>query len=762
MNTLRPLALACAFLVVSTGGFAQHRLAAAAERLQQSPPAPAELISIRAEQNGLLVSVTADGTLAPVSAFVGITEQFQLHEVAHGLIALQAVATGRFVTARILEPLRADAEQIGELQLLRPSGGNGFVRLRSPSAKGVVCVGQIGQVSMVVARRCPHTAQLLRFEPIETTPPPFTITAPSPGSVLTATSVTFQWDGNGDEYRLKIGSVPGASDIYDSGPLGPASQHTVAGLPLNGQKLYVQVARRIATVIDHVDAEYTAPIRKGLAIVADFANRRLEDWTGAGFRTLSDLGVQLSEMERHWMWLSRNTETFHWDVIRIQLPRDAGPDAYPNWIAFREAIAALALQQVAASDYDVNGDSVIDAAWIIVSSGMESVPFAIGGTSANGGMCMFVDGQASGSVQAGATGNFNHELGHCIGLPDMYGTYSTLNKLTLMNDSWALPPQDFSVYERVALGWVKPQRIETTTYGVWLPSANEVLAAAMLPTVRSGEYFLLEYRNPPATGYGSATQGYRGLAVYHVLSGSSMWQDPPLVKLEPADGTNAPNQPLDPNDFLYPGNPGLTAPFIARSYYDDRDAVFRIENLAWRDGGLAFDVVILGQPPPSPAANLLVNGSFEAGQAGTPEGWLPGWFVPQDAQFVWPESIASDGTSSASLHSTFGNDIRWWQEVATTPGEHYQLCGVLKGASVAGVQGEVGANVSVIGGFVRSNTLSGTFDWTKACVDFVAETPRVEVACRLGFYGSTASGTLWCDDFTLAPIRLHSAFEALP
>jgi hypothetical protein len=133
--------------------------------------------------------------------------------------------------------------------------------------------------------------------------------------------------------------------------------------------------------------------------------------------------------------------------------------------------------------------------------------------------------------------------------------------------------------------------------------------------------------------------------------------------------------------------------------------------------------------------------------------------VLQDASFVWPESKAIHGSSSASLESALGNDIRWSQSAVTMPGEHYQLCGSLKGESVRGVQGDVGANVSLIGTFVRSEGLSGTFDWRTACVGFTADAPRVEVACRLGFYGSTAAGKVWCDDFTLKHIRLHSAFE---
>jgi len=758
MHAWRPVALACLFASVVCGLTENSRVLASAASARG--PAPPERVSIRATVNGLAVTVRANGTLAPASTSVGTAEQFEVHDIGKGVIALRAMANGKFVSARGLEPVRADAEHIGTAQQFRTPGGSaGLVRLRSPVAKGFACATQRGQGVIAITKHCQHRSQLFEFEPLPAAPPSFTITLPTPGSTLTSTAVGFRWDADGDEYWLKVGSVPGGSDIYSSGSLGSAHEHIASGLPLNGQKLYVQVSRRIGAVIDTSGAEYTAAIRKGLAVIVDFANRRLEDWTGAGFRSADDVRAQLVEMEQHWDWLSRDLERFQWDVIRVQLPYAAVADAYPDWVTFREAVIALVREQVPAADYDVNSDDLIDAAWLIVSSGLEPVPFAIGGASGTSGGCVFVDGQASGSVQAGATGNFNHELGHCLGLPDLYGSFSTLTKLTFMNDSWALPPQDFSAYERVVLGWVDPQVIERTTSGVWLPSANENLAAVKVPTVRSNEYFLIEYRNPPPTGYGSATQGYKGLAVYHVLDDSSMWQDPPIVKIEPADGIIAPNEELDPNDFLYPENPELLRPFVVRSYYDDRENVFRIDNVVWRDGGLAFDVVILPQSAPSPAQNLLLNGSFESGGSGMPQAWSPGWYVPQDAGFVWPESSAVDGASSVSLESVHGNDIRWSQLVATTPGEHYQLCGSLKGISVAGVQGGVGANVSLIGPFIRSEGLSGTFDWTKACVDFTAEATQVEVACRLGFYGSTAAGKVWCDDFKLEHIRLHSAFE---
>ncbi len=718
-------------------------------------------VAIQVDINGLFATVLADGTLKPASNTVGAAEQFEVYDLGTGLFALKSVANGRFLGAEASHPIVANRGSIGEAAAFRRLGGERMaVRLRAVGAKAVVCAAEAGAGALVASRRCPHALELLRVENVRVQPPPsFALTSPVPGSILQATSVTFTWDSPGDDAWINVGTMPGASDIYASGSLGQVTAHTATGLPLNGSTLFVQVGRRVGTLVERANAEYVASVRKGVAVITDFADRRLEDWTGSGMTQVADLSAQLRSMESHWAWLSRGLETYRWDIVRIQLSQPAVENAYDGWVAFRDAAVTLARQQIRTADYDVNSDGVIDAMWLIVSSGDKPVPFAIGGASRNAGANLFVDGQASGSVIARATGNFNHELAHCLGLPDMYGTYSTMNKLTFMNDSWALPPQDFSAYERVTLGWVHPQVVTATTRRVELPTAADHLAAVMVPTGHAAEYFLIEYRDRPEVGYGSAApDDYKGLAVYHVWDGSSMWQDPPIVKLEPADGEIQPNQPLDPDDFAYPENPRLLRPMIVRSYDGDGDEVFRITNVTWGGDGLLFDIVVAPPRTDEAPTNLLTNPSFEVGGTDGPSGWSTGSFVPNDASFVWPSAAVSNGNVSAALESVSGNDLWWSQTVALVEGEHYRLCGALKGEAIQGVQGDVGANISVLGGFIRSDAISGSFDWTTRCVDFVAGAPQAEVACRLGFYGSTARGKLWCDALTLEHAHMRSAF----
>jgi hypothetical protein len=494
--------------------------------------------------------------------------------------------------------------------------------------------------------------------------------------------------------------------------------------------------------------------RRGLAVVTDFSTARLEDWTGAGFTSVDQIEAQLRSMEEHWAWLSRGLESFHWDIIRVTLPVELRPDAYLHGGVFRDAVAPLIRQKVDASEYDSNSDDVIDTAWVIPSSaGCPECTFITDGTTANLGVTMFVDSQNSSSIKGGNTGNFNHEVGHTIGIQDLYGDYGTLSYLTLMDDSWALPPNDFSAYERLLLGWVKPQVISQTKRAISLSQPGDHMQAIRIPGARQSEYFLIEYRRRPTDGFGStAPVAYDGLTVLHVLNGSTQGQDPPLLKLEPADGSNRPATTPTQTDFFYPGNPGMRLPAPFRSYFGGKE-VFRLSHLKRTQGrGLAFDIEIA---PKSAPANLLANPSFERGSGALADNWSTQAYQPS-AAFNLDKAIVRTGKRSASISASAPNDA-WWEQAVSglTTGKSYALCGWLRGKNIL-PKAAVGANVSVVGGFVASLGKTGTFDWTESCVTFKPEEANLRVACRLGFFGSTVTGKLWCDDMTL--VQLRSAF----
>jgi len=67
------------------------------------------------------------------------------------------------------------------------------------------------------------------------------ITAPTPSSTLSGSSVTFNWTAGAgaSAYWLVVGSTAGGDDYYSSGNLGLAQTTTVSSLPANGSTIYV-------------------------------------------------------------------------------------------------------------------------------------------------------------------------------------------------------------------------------------------------------------------------------------------------------------------------------------------------------------------------------------------------------------------------------------------------------------------------------------------------------------------------------------------
>ncbi len=83
--------------------------------------------------------------------------------------------------------------------------------------------------------------------------------SPPPGSTLTSSTVTFQWSaGSGvSEYFLYVGRSPGTNDLYGQSE-GLKLSAIVAGLPVDGSKLYVRLWWKTAPGWQSVDYTYTS------------------------------------------------------------------------------------------------------------------------------------------------------------------------------------------------------------------------------------------------------------------------------------------------------------------------------------------------------------------------------------------------------------------------------------------------------------------------------------------------------------------------
>ncbi len=127
-----------------------------------------------------------------------------------------------------------------------------------------------------------------------------------------------------------------------------------------------------------------------------------------------------------------------------------------------------------------------------------------------------------------------HELGHYLGLPDLYdtsnntgaewGEYAVDDYSVMAGGSWGIDPAggyvpySMDVWSRCALGWCTPQTAETDgTYTVAAQSyaPTEAFNAVYIPTERPDEYYLLENRQ--------YVKWDAGLAYFHDAAGIIVW-----------------------------------------------------------------------------------------------------------------------------------------------------------------------------------------------------------------------------------------------
>jgi hypothetical protein len=96
--------------------------------------------------------------------------------------------------------------------------------------------------------------------------------------------------------------------------------------------------------------------------------------------------------------------------------------------------------------------------------------------------------------------------------------------------------------------------------------------------------------------------------------------------------------------------------------------------------------------------------------------------------------------------------VRWIQTVPVNPNTEYELSGWIKTNNVVHGTGSIvaGANIGLFGTYEHTLGLFGTNDWTFVSMTFNSgEISEITIACRLGYWSGTATGTMWCDDISL-------------
>lgn len=513
-------------------------------------------------------------------------------------------------------------------------------------------------------------------------------------------------------------------------------------------------------------------MKKGVSVIVDFADFELEDYNGTNSRALTsetELRNILDDMESHWKWMSNGVEEIQWDIIRIKLDENLTSDAFSSSYQFRNVIVNKALEVINIADYDYDNNGQVDTMWALVSSNDNdpnssngSFTYLEGGASANGGESgvhngaeIFIDVQSGVSVIGREYGNFNHEVGHNFGLPDLYGDSDNLGYLSLMSWSWGPLPTGFSAWERIQLGWLEPQVITQNTKSITLYPAEENLQAIRISTESDSEYFLIEYRQRPESGYGSTiSENYDGLAIYHVLESQTSNNNalPQKVRLEAVDGDFTTQGNPTVNDFWYPENPIMPNSFQGKPYYTTNTAfstVFELSNIQrTADGGMVFDIDIfptyLVKSP-----NLLLNGDFELEENSEPESWVSGAWLSDGSNFTWLPSGGVNNSSAIKIENVISNDAWFEQSVSgLIIGENYILTGDIKVESIEEFP-TGGANIAINGTDTHSKFLQEVGEWQSFEIVFTADTESILVGARLGFWGGDIIGSAIFDNLSL-------------
>ncbi|MGA1238806.1 MAG: alpha-L-arabinofuranosidase C-terminal domain-containing protein [Limisphaerales bacterium] len=152
--------------------------------------------------------------------------------------------------------------------------------------------------------------------------------------------------------------------------------------------------------------------------------------------------------------------------------------------------------------------------------------------------------------------------------------------------------------------------------------------------------------------------------------------------------------------------------------------------------------------PLAAAPNLIPNPSFEQSTATAPSNWITRAWAGEN-QCTWhPHQPGHSGTNAVSITSDQGADAAWTTTVNITPHEYYKLSGWIKTDNVRGAVGAL-FNIQNMQG-IRTPAITGTHDWTRVEVIFLADTPTLEINCLFGGWGSS-TGQAWFDDVALKP-----------
>ena len=150
---------------------------------------------------------------------------------------------------------------------------------------------------------------------------------------------------------------------------------------------------------------------------------------------------------------------------------------------------------------------------------------------------------------------------------------------------------------------------------------------------------------------------------------------------------------------------------------------------------------------------FIKNSTFESTLS---DYWISEGWQQDKGNYSLAKGEGINHSKALSLSATAENDIWVKQKIKLKPDQVYRLKAWVKTRNVTG---GYGANICIADTWIRSTSLKGTKDWTQLSLQFFTpdDSDQVTVACRLGYWNSTSSGTAFFDNLTLENVQLFEA-----
>jgi hypothetical protein len=154
--------------------------------------------------------------------------------------------------------------------------------------------------------------------------------------------------------------------------------------------------------------------------------------------------------------------------------------------------------------------------------------------------------------------------------------------------------------------------------------------------------------------------------------------------------------------------------------------------------------------------NLLANPNLTKGAGNSPDDWQSqAWQEgPEYSTYQWTHEEGKPG--ELSVTNIKANDARWAQSLNLTGG-WYHFTAQLRAQDVG--KDATGASISIMEDGITSPDLKGTTDWQKVgfYLKVGAKGADLELACRVGGFGSLNTGTVYCRDIRMARVAAPPA-----